>query len=96
VGKKRKKQGIQPVIKRKINELYDFSLQNKNLTAFLWENGVKAKQQKKSPAGNDLLFSGVLFLWESWSKLKYQKENPCPPHGLARNFATKVPADNSL
>ena len=27
---------------------------------------------------------------------KYQKRNPWPTHGLARNFATKVPADTSL
>jgi len=68
VGKKREKQGFLSFMWQNISELPIFSLQIKNLTAFLWENGVKVKQQKKSPAGNDLLFSGVLFLWESWSK----------------------------
>jgi len=90
VGKKRKKQGIQPVIKRKINELYDFSLQNKNLTAFLWENGVKVKQQKKSPAGNDLLFSGVLFSFLILVKAKrYQKRNPLAHARFSSKFCYK-------
>jgi len=89
VGKKRKKQGIQPVIKRKINELYDFSLQNKNLTAFLWENGVKAKQQKKSPAGFGPAFQRCTFSLRILVKVKVPKRKPLPTARFSSKFCYK-------
>jgi hypothetical protein len=61
------------------------------------DSGVKAKQQKKTPAGKDLLFSGVLFSLSVMVKAKStKKETLWPAHGLARNFATKLPPNNSL
>jgi hypothetical protein len=39
----------------------------------------------------------VLFSFKSRQRRKLcKKETPLPPHGLARNFATKLPAKNSL
>jgi len=56
------------------------------------DSGVKAKQQKKTPAGKDLLFRGVLFSLGIMVKSKStKKETPWPAHGLARNFASKLP-----
>ena len=58
--------------------------------------GVKAKKQKKSPAGLGPAFQRCTFSLGILVKVKVPKRKPLPTHGLARNFATKVPADNSL
>jgi len=55
-------------------------------------NGVKAKKQKKPPAGESLFFNGVLFSLMIRVKAKStKKETRWPPRGLARNFPTKLP-----
>jgi len=70
--------------------LYDFSLQNKNLTAFLWENGVKAKQQKKSPAGSGPAFQRCTFSLGILVKVKVPKRKPLPTARFSSKFCYKV------
>jgi hypothetical protein len=55
------------------------------------ESGAKAKQQKKTPAGNYLLFSGVLFsLLVMVKAKKYQKRNPLANARFSSKFSDKV------
>jgi hypothetical protein len=64
---------------------------------FSLAKGGKAKKQKKPPAGLLPAFHRCTFFFDCQGQSKkYQKRNPWPTHGLARNFATKLPPKNSL
>jgi len=65
----------------------------KNRLLFFEGSGVKAKQQKKTPAGKCLLLRGVLFSLCIMVKATSTKKETLvwPAHGLARNFPTKLP-----
>ena len=58
---------------------------------FFVSSGVKAKQQKKSPAGKDLLLSGVLFSLIILVKVRStKKETPLAGARFSSKFCYKV------